>query len=220
MSLHSEPLVVMPVERKDGTYALRLCLNQGLLTQGMLRRIMEVMADNDTIELRATTGQRMNIEGVAKDQLDNVVAALGASVPQCPPGVSVCPGGGICKMGRKPTRDLGDKLLDTIKANGPYPFKIKTGVSGCLMGCGLSFVRDIGLVASGVGWKLYYGGVACSNAGVGVLLGTKLSEDEVISLVEKGLRFYKENGKKRERIGAMVQRLGYEAILTALVPDS
>jgi NAD(P)H-nitrite reductase large subunit len=206
----------MPVERKNGTYALRLCLNQGELSIGMMQRVMDVMAKYGLTTLRATTGQRMNLEGVPADRLDEVVAALGTRVEKCPPGVSVCPGGAECKYGMQETRELGNMLTALIKANGPYPFKIKAGVSGCRMGCGLSFVRDIGLVASARGWKLYFGGVAVGAPAPGVLLGSDLSHEQVLELVTRGLAFYRENGKKRERIGAMVQRLGHEAVAEAL----
>jgi len=212
----SEPIAVMPVARKDGTYALRLCLNQGELSVGMMKSVMDVMAKYNLTTLRATTGQRMNLEGVPADKLDAVIADLGTRVEKCPPGVSVCPGGAECKYGMQETRELGNKLTRLVKENGPYPFKIKTGVSGCRMGCGLSLVRDIGLVASAKGWKLYFGGAAVGTPAAGVLLGSELSHDEVLELVTRGLIFYKENGNKRERIGAMVQRLGHEAVAEAL----
>jgi len=111
---------------------------------------------------------------------------------------------------------LGNKLLATIKENAPYPFKIKSGVSGCKMGCGLSFVRDIGLVGSAKGWELYFGGSAMSKANVGIQLGSELSEGQVLEMVGKALSYYKENGKKRERIGSMVQRIGHDVVAGAL----
>jgi len=209
-------LAVMPIERKDGTYALRLCLNQGLLTAGMTRRIMELMNAFPAIELRATTGQRMNLEGVARENLDEVVGMLGTSIPKCPPGVSVCPGGELCKYGQQATREIGDSLLATIKANGPYPFKIKSGVSGCAMGCGLSFVRDIGLVGKAKGWDIFYGGSARHRAAPGLRIARNASEEEVLAAVVNGLEFYKENARKGERIGMMVHRLGQETIVEAL----
>ncbi|QJB57445.1 nitrite reductase [Pseudodesulfovibrio sp. zrk46] len=212
----SESLIVMPVERKDGTYALRLCLNQGLLTPGQTRRVLEVMETHDGTSLRATTGQRMNLEGVPKEKLDEVVAALGTSIPKCPPGVSVCPGGELCKYGQQETREIGDRVLDVIKANGPYPFKIKSGVSGCGMACGLSFVRDIGLVAISKGWNVLYGGSARHRAAPGVRLAKGVSEDEALAFIEKGLIYYRENARKGERIGMMVRRLGAEVIVDAL----
>jgi NAD(P)H-nitrite reductase large subunit len=215
-STDSAAITVMPVERKDGTYTLRLCLCQGEMTFGMIKRVMEVMGVFNLTTLRATTGQRMNLEGIPKDRLEEVVAALGTAVEKCPPGVSVCPGGGICKYGVQESRELGKKLEAVIKQNGPYPFKIKSGVSGCRMGCGLSFVRDIGLVARPKGWDLYFGGSAVGTAAPGVLLGNGLDSDEILDIVTRALAFYKENALKRERIGKMVQRLGHEAVSAAL----
>ncbi len=213
----SEPVVVMPVKRKDGTYALRMCVNQGVLTPGMLKRVMDVMTKYELSALRATTGQRFNLEGIAEDQLDAVVGELGTSVKVCPPSVSVCPGGDVCRYGVQATRELGDKLLELVKENGPYPFKIKTGVSGCGMACGLSYVRDIGVVGTKKGWTLCYGGSAGRLAHLGVELGRELTSEEVLEIVARGLTFYKKNGVKRERIGIMVRRLGHEAIAAALI---
>ena len=212
----SKPIVVMPVARKDGSFALRLCLSQGELSIGMMKRVMDVMTEYGLPTLRATTGQRMNLEGIPKDRVGEIVAALGTAVEKCPPGVSVCPGSAECRYGKQETRELGRKLTSLIKENGPYPFKVKSGVSGCSFGCGLSFVRDIGLVGKSTGWDLYFGGSATSNPGPGVLIGKKLGTDEMLDSVRKALAFYKENGKKGERIGSMVRRLGHEAVAESL----
>lgn len=212
----SEPLNFMPIERKDGTYALRLCLNQGLLTPGMTRSIMGIMESYPGVTLRATTGQRMNLEGIPKDKFDDVVSVLGTSTPLCPPGVAVCTGAELCKYGMQETREIGDRLLALIKANGPYPFKIKSGVSGCAMGCGLSFVRDIGLIGFAKGWSVYFGGSARHRAAPGLRLAKGVSEDEAMAIVEKGLRYYRETARKGERIGMMVRRLGHEVVSDAL----
>jgi NAD(P)H-nitrite reductase large subunit len=71
-------------------------------------------------------------------------------------------------------------------------------------------------VGKSSGWDLYFGGSATFNPGLGMLLGTKLSADEVLDSVRKGLSFYKENGKKGERIGRMVRRIGHEIVAEAL----
>ncbi|WP_027721698.1 nitrite reductase [Maridesulfovibrio zosterae] len=212
----AEPIMVMPVERKDGTYALRLCLNQGQLTAGMMKTVMETMVKFNLTSLRATTGQRMNLEGIPKDKLGEVIESIGTAVEKAPPGVSVCTGAGICKYGVQESRSMGDKVLAAVKQNGPYPFKVKSGVSGCKISCGLSFVRDIGLVGTPKGWDVHFGGAATKNAGLGVQIGTKVSEEEALDLVGKALRFYKENGRKRERTSGMLRRLGADAVLEAL----
>lgn len=216
MGIETESLVVMPIERKDGTVALRLCLNQGLMTPGMTKRVLDIMELYPSVTLRATTGQRMNLEGVPAASCDEVIHKLGSSVPKCPPGVSVCPGGALCKYGKQATREMGDRLLALLKANGPYPFKIKSGVSGCGFGCGLSYVRDIGLIGGAKGWNVHFGGSALHRAGVGPRIGKGVSEDEALALIEKALAYYKETGKQHERIGAMVLRVGEEGLLAAV----
>ncbi|WP_031480382.1 nitrite/sulfite reductase domain-containing protein [Maridesulfovibrio frigidus] len=212
----SESLSVLPVKRKNGIYALRLCVNQGQLTIGMLKNITETMAAFNLTSLRATTGQRMNLEGIPEDKLDDVVASLGVAVQKAPPGISVCTGAGICIYGKQETRAIADKVLELVKKNGPYPYKVKSGVSGCKMACGLSFVRDVGLVGGPKGWDVYFGGAATRNAGVGVQLGKNVTEDEALDMIDKSLGFYRESGRKRERPSGTVNRLGKEALLDFL----
>lgn len=212
----AEPVVVMPVERKDGTFALRICLSQGQLTMGMMKTVMETMDKFNLTSLRVTTGQRMNLEGIPKGKLDEVVESIGTAVKKAPPTVGVCTGVGVCKYGVQDSRGMGEKLLALVKQNGPYPFKIKSGVSGCKISCGFSFVRDIGLVGTPKGWDVHFGGGAARNVRAGVKIGSKLGEAEALELVTKALAFYKENGKKRERTSGMVNRLGAEALLDGL----
>lgn len=210
-----ENLMVMPVERKDGTFALRLCVMQGELSRSMMRRVMDTMDKYDLPALRATTGQRFNLEGIPADKLDEIVECLGVAVPKMP-GVAVCPGGGICKLGMQETRAVGDRLLDVIKQNGPYPFKVKSGVSGCKMACSLSFIRDIGLIATSKGWDLLFGGSGRSDTRKATLIGSGLTDDQALDLAAKALAFYRENGKKRERTSRMIERLGEDAVLKEL----
>ncbi|CCO24430.1 nitrite and sulphite reductase 4Fe-4S region [Maridesulfovibrio hydrothermalis] len=212
----SEPLEFMPVERKNGTYALRLCLKQGELTAGMMKNVLDTMSRFGLTSLRATTGQRMNLEGIPKEKLNEVVESLGTAVEKAPPAMSVCSGAGLCKYGMQESRGMSDKLLAVVMQNGPYPFKVKSGVSGCKIACGLSFVRDIGMIGGPKGWDVNFGGAATKNAGLGVSLGKNLSEDEALELAAKALTFYKENGRKRERTSNMVRRLGAEALLEAV----
>jgi NAD(P)H-nitrite reductase large subunit len=167
-------------------------------------------------DLRATTGQRLNLEGVPADRLDEVVEALGKRVAKCPPGISVCSGGAVCKYGKQETREIASRLLGVLKSNAPYPFKVKSGVSGCGMACGLSFVRDIGLVGGAHGWTVLYGGSARHRAAPGLVLAKGVGADEALALIDRGLAYYKEHGKKGERLGMMVRRLGSEAVLAAL----
>lgn len=212
----AEPLVVMPVERKDDTYALRIALSQGEITPGMMKTVMETMTKFNLTSLRVTTGQRLNLEGIPKDKLEEVVASIGSSVKKAPPTVGVCTGVGVCKFGVQDSRGMGKKLLDLVKQNAPYPYKVKSGVSGCKISCGFSYVRDIGLVGSPKGWDVYFGGGAARNVRSGVKIGTNLNDNEALALIKKALEFYKENGRKRERTSGFVNRIGEDALFEAV----
>ncbi len=203
-------LVVMPKDRADGTIALRLFLEQGELPPALLKTILEIM-DRYGVTLRATMSQRVNIENIKKDDLEDIVLMLGATVGM-QPGVVSCPGGHVCKFGVLPTRQLARDVLATIQKHGPYPHKVKAGISGCGMGCGMSAPRDIGLIAAKDGWSLYFGGVGTRDARPGVMLGERLSEAEVLRLLEHALEYYKANGKTRERTGKMLTRLGDDVV--------
>lgn len=41
----SEPIAVMPVACKHGAFALRICLNQGELSIGRMKNVMDVRPD-------------------------------------------------------------------------------------------------------------------------------------------------------------------------------
>lgn len=216
MDTATEAIKVMPIERLDGTHCLRLCVDQGLLTTDMTRRVLEIMEAHPGVTLRATTGQRMNLEGIPSDKVDEIIAKLGTPIPKCPPHISVCAGGGLCKYAQLETRDFGFRLKKLIMDNGPYPFKVKSGVSGCGMGCAMSFVRDIGLVAKAKGWDVLYGGSAKHRAAPGLRIAKSVTEDEALAAIEKGLVFYKENARQGERIGMLVRRLGHDVVSEAL----
>ena len=208
-------LQVIPKKRADGRYALRLILDQGELPEKTLRGLLGVVTEYGA-DVRVTVGQRINIEGLDEQSLPEVAARLDARIVERAFSVTVCPGGGICRMGRQPTRDLARAVLDAVNRMGPFPGTVKSGVSGCAMGCALSFARDVGLVAGAGGWTLYLGNLTARRMQRGITLGTDLSEARALDLLEKGLGFYRAHARKRERPGDLVHRLGAEAVLRAL----
>ena len=43
-----------------------------------------------------------------------------------------------------------------------------------------------------------------------------LNDDQALQYIEKAVDFYKENAKKGERLGKMIDRIGFEALNTAV----
>ncbi|MFZ2657067.1 MAG: 4Fe-4S dicluster domain-containing protein [Victivallales bacterium] len=58
------------------------------------------------------------------------------------------------------------------------------------------------------GYNLFIGGTMGKIQRLGTLLKKLLSRDEALSLLDKSLRFYQKNGRKKERFGHMIDRIG------------
>ena len=100
--------------------------------------------------------------------------------------------------------------LDETYHGMQLPNKMKMAVSGCNLNCSESVVRDIGLVGKDDGWTLMIGGNVGPKPRLATVLTDTLDDDAALALIERLVAFYKENGKKGERLGRMVERVGME----------
>lgn len=70
------------------------------------------------------------------------------------------------------------------------------------------------------GYRVYIGGRWGKFTRHGTPIGKVYTDkDEVLKLLEKTMLYYKENGKKGERLGSMVDRIGVEEVEKALLND-
>lgn len=70
------------------------------------------------------------------------------------------------------------------------------------------------------GYKIYLGGRWGKKTAMGRAMKTILSsEDEVLSLIEKAILLYKEQGQPKERFAQTVARLGFENVEAMLLSD-
>ena len=78
-------------------------------------------------------------------------------------------------------------------------------------------MRDIGIMGTPRGFTIMVGG----NAGLRPRLGDVLIEhrepDEVLDIVDRILDFYQQNGRRNERIGRMIDRIGLETLRSAVL---
>lgn len=63
------------------------------------------------------------------------------------------------------------------------------------------------------GWHLYFGGLFGNNIQLGRRFFPTLTEDrDVLAAIGRGLEFFRQNGKKRERFGLTVDRVGWDKL--------
>jgi len=157
--------------------------------------------------------------GLKEEDIDKVWEELGmdkgAAVGLCVRSIRACPGNTFCSIGKQDSLGIGMKL-DSIYHGYELPGKFKIAVSGCKLSCAESWVRDIGLIGEADGWKLVVGGNVGASPRIANELLTGLNDDQAMAAVEKVVECYKENAKKGERLGKMIDRIGLDPLKEAV----
>lgn len=187
----------------------------GQVTAEELNAINSVVQDYGLPGVRVTGRQRIMIQGIPEEKLQEIIERLGHVGNPNKYFVQACVGSTKCRLGMRDSLDMAQRLEDYLN-DFELPAKIKSGVAGCSMSCAESYVRDVGMVAKKKGWLVLFGG----NAGKGVRKGDVLAEDVsgklALEIIGKALDFYAENAKKKERTARFVERVGIDAVKRAV----
>ncbi len=201
------------LQRDKQTYAIAPHIPCGLVTPGLLRKIADVAEKYDVEVIKITGATRFALVGLKEGDIDNAWQDLGvdkgAAVGLCVRSIRSCPGIKYCRLAKQDALSMGLKL-DEIYHGMVLPNKMKMAVSGCPLNCSESVVRDIGLVGKAEGWTLMIGGNVGPKPRLAKELTGALEDEAALSLIERLVAFYQENGKKGERLGKMVDRVGME----------
>ena len=201
------------LQRDKKTYAIVPRTPAGMVSPEILEGVMKVVRQYNIPITKITSGQRLALVGIKKEDINPVWDALqmdvGRAIELCLHYVQACPGTAVCTYGQQDSLGLG---LDIEEFFYGYqlPAKVKIGVSGCPFCCGESYVRDIGIIGKKKGWIVTFGGNSGGRPRIADVLAKDLSKDEVIELIKKCLDYYKNNAKKKERTARFVARIGIE----------
>ncbi|MBC2716395.1 MAG: NAD(P)/FAD-dependent oxidoreductase [Desulfobacteraceae bacterium] len=216
----SEDLKGAILQRDKKTYAIVPRTPAGVLSIENLEAITLVVKKYNIPITKITSGHRLALVGIAKEDIDAVWSDLnigiGRATELCLHYVQACPGTAVCSFGVQDSLGLGMEL-EQIFAEKTLPAKFKIGVSGCQFCCGESFVRDIGLVGKKNGWKMIFGGNSGKKPRIGDVVAEDLSKDEVIRIIDSCLAYYLENAKKKERASRFLDRIGVEEFKKAIL---
>ncbi|MCK4838625.1 MAG: NAD(P)/FAD-dependent oxidoreductase [Desulfobulbaceae bacterium] len=203
------------LQRDKETYAIVPRTPAGMLTPEFLEQLAAVVRKYDIPITKITSGHRLALVGLKKDDIAKVWDELGTDVGRaselCLHYVQACPGNSVCSLGVQDSLGMGLEL-EKRYVGVDMPAKLKVGVSGCPMTCSEGYVRDIGLIGKRSGWIVAYGGNSGGRPRIGDVVAEELSTEDAIALVDKLVEYYRQNGKKRERVARMVDRLGIEAV--------
>jgi NAD(P)H-nitrite reductase large subunit len=201
-------------QRDNETFAIAPHIPCGFVTPELLRRIADTAEKYHAKAIKITGATRIAIVGLKEEDIDGVWEALrldkGAAVGLCVRSVRTCPGNTYCKLGQQDAIKMGLKL-DEIYHGMELPGKFKMAVSGCHLSCSESWVRDIGLIGKKDGWALVIGGNVGASPRIAQECATGLDADRALAAIDKVVAYYRENAKKGERLGKMIDRVGLEA---------
>jgi len=208
------------LQRDKETYAIVPRIPAGLASLKNLKQIVNVVEKYNIPIIKITSGHRLALVGMKKEQVNAVWHDLGMdagrAVELCLHYVQACPGNAVCKFGVQDSLGLGIEIEEFFLGMS-LPAKLKIGVSGCPFCCAESFVRDIGLFGKKNGWTVIFGGNSARRPRVGDVLAEDLPKDEAIKLIKRCLEYYAANGRKQERTARFIERIGIEAFKSAVM---
>jgi NAD(P)H-nitrite reductase large subunit len=208
------------LQRDKETYAIAPHIPGGITDTATLRKICDAADKYNVQMIKLTSAQRIALIGVREEDLDNIWADLshppGAVIGLCVRSVKICPGTTYCKRGLQDSIGLGLKV-DAAYHSMELPNKMKIGVSGCLLSCGESWVKDIGLLGTMTGWKIVVGGTSGIRPRLAeVIVEDVPTDEETLAIVEKIVNYYKAYPKKI-RLGRIIEEMGIDRFRTEVL---
>lgn len=201
------------LQRDKETYAIVVHLPLGLVTVDILQKLTEIAKKYEIKAMKITSANRIALIGFKEEEIDSVWEELGvepgAATGLCVRSVKVCPGVTFCRLGQQDTLDLGAEL-DKRFHRKDLPNKFKLGVSGCVNDCAETCIKDLGFIGKPNGWSVTVGGCGGARPLLAKKLIKDVSTEEALEIAERVIKFYKENGRKGERLGRLIERLGWE----------
>lgn len=208
-------------QRQEGYFVLRTRMSCGKYSRQQLRVLGEISDRYGRGIVHVTTRQGMEVPFIKFEQIVQVEKELadadiriGASGARLR-AITVCPGNNWCKQGSIDTFRLQEKIEKElgIGCGMDLPHKFKIALSGCFNGCTRPQAAEIGVHGAPGGYVVYLGGCAGRAPLAGFKLEKIFSEDEVLELIRKTLKFYKDNAKSRQRLGLLIEEVGRERFL-------
>jgi len=204
--------------QKDGTYSVVPRIWGGLTSPQELKDIADIAVKYDVPTVKFTGGQRLDMLGVKKEQLEPMWKDLndcgfvsGQAYAKGLRTVKTCVGNTYCRFGTQDSMNMG-VLLEKITWGSWTPHKYKLAVSGCPRNCAEATIKDFGVVGVDSGWEIHVAGNGGIKVRVTDLLCKVETDEELIEYTKAFMQFYRENAYYLERTAHWVERVGLQYV--------
>jgi len=213
-------------QKQEGFFILRARARYGKYSKDDLLKLTAISEDYGQGFVHLTTRQGIEIPFIKFDNIVKVEKEIsesgietGTSGPRLRT-TTVCPGNNWCKSGLINTFSLYDRIEKElhIKCGMDLPHKFKIAISGCPNTCTRPQQSEIGIHGAinpgkQAGFVVYLGGCGGKTPAIGFKLNKIFSEDEVLSIIERVVKFFKENAESRQRLALLIEKIGREEFL-------
>ena len=209
--------------QKDGTYSVVPRMWGGTTTAAELRRIADVTDKYNIPTVKVTGGQRIDLLGVKKEDLQAVWKDLdmpsGFAYGKSLRTVKTCVGSEWCRFGTQDSTRLGKDLERALWAMYS-PHKVKLAVSGCPRNCAESGIKDVGIIGVDSGWEMYVGGNGGIKTEVAHFFVKVKTAAEVMEYAGAFLQLYREEAWYLDRTVHYIARVGLDYVKKKVVEDA
>ena len=208
--------------QKDGTYSVIPRMWGGETTSSELRRIADAVDKYKIPTVKVTGGQRIDLLGVKKEDLQNVWKDIGMpsghAYAKALRTVKTCVGSEWCRMGTQDSTQMG-KDLERAMWRMYAPHKVKFAVSGCPRNCAESGIKDVGVIGVDSGWEMYIAGNGGIKTEVAHFLVKVKTAAEVLEYTGAFCELYRQEGWYLERTVHYVNRVGLDHVKKKILED-
>jgi nitrite reductase (NADH) large subunit len=209
--------------QKDGTYSVIPRMWGGETSAADLRRIADVVDKYAIPTVKVTGGQRIDLLGVKKEDLQSVWHDLGMpsglAYAKSLRTVKTCVGAEWCRFGTQDSTQMGKDLERALWAMYS-PHKVKMAVSGCPRNCAESGTKDVGVIGVDSGWEIHVAGNGGIKTEVAQFFVKVKTAEEVLEYAGAFLQLYREEGWYLERTVHYVERVGLDYVKKRVLEDA
>ena len=209
-------------------FSARVITVNGRVTADTLRTLADAADTYGDGHISFTTRLTAEVTGIPYEKIGDFTEMIGragmesgGTGPKVRP--VVCCKGTTCQYGLLDTYEIAERIHERFYKGWHdvvLPHKFKIAVGGCPNNCVKPTLNDIGIMGWKGGCKVFLGGRWGKKYSIGQPLNKIFDTgEELMSLIEKTLLFYKENGKPGERFALTIERLGFSFVEKQLLGE-
>ncbi|MEE8304456.1 MAG: nitrite reductase large subunit NirB, partial [Candidatus Tectomicrobia bacterium] len=213
--------------QKNGTYSIVPRVPAGEITPDKLIALGNI-ANRYGLYTKITGGQRIDLFGAPVHELPNIWKELieagfetGHAYGKAVRTVKSCVGSTWCRYGVQDSVSMAIAIDDRYKGLRA-PHKLKFAVSGCVRECAEAQSKDVGVIATEIGWNLYVCGNGVMRPLHADLFATGLDDATLVKLIDRFLMFYIRTADRLQRTSVWLENLegGLDYLKTVVIEDA